>query len=189
MSDQEILRLDDVLGVIRKWAEEEWIGGVITPSILADKLDDHGYSDADAVRRLRTRTMISTQWVDTEAFEQALAGVHPLLTGYDWKEAFSHATDPDPCPSDAPDLDLAGFGTADVETVIAVEAGENDGANWIVFGRLRDGRFFFLSAGCDYTGWDCQAWGSAFVGATHDDVLHHGLGDSDRKRFGLTIPL
>lgn len=48
----------------------------------------------------------------------------------------------------------------DVVEVIAAVEGENDGENWECIVRLKDNRYAFLSAGCDYTGWDCQAGGN-----------------------------
>jgi hypothetical protein len=62
------------------------------------------------------------------------------LEGYDWEEAFRYA---------APHFTLA-----DVADVIAAVEGENDGADWVAVVRLRDGRFGYVTAGCDYTGWD-----------------------------------
>lgn len=50
--------------------------------------------------------------------------------------------------------DVAPFAISDVAEVIAVADGENDGENWLGVFRLRDGRFAFVTAGCDYTGWD-----------------------------------
>jgi hypothetical protein len=46
------------------------------------------------------------------------------------------------------------FSRADVAHVYAAEEGENDGDQWIALMRLKDGRYAFLEAGCDYTGWD-----------------------------------
>lgn len=46
------------------------------------------------------------------------------------------------------------FSQSDVREVIAYEDGENDGASWVAILHLWDGRYAFLEAGCDYTGWD-----------------------------------
>jgi hypothetical protein len=48
---------------------------------------------------------------------------------------------------------------ADVDTITHWVEGENDELDWIVVGRTTDGRWFHASAGCDFTGWDCQANG------------------------------
>ncbi len=41
-----------------------------------------------------------------------------------------------------------------VDKVLASEEGENDGRDWAALFLMRDGRYCFLEAGCDYTGWD-----------------------------------
>lgn len=46
------------------------------------------------------------------------------------------------------------FTREDVEKIFHSDEGENDEASWIMVGKLKDGRYFFLEAGCDYTGWD-----------------------------------
>jgi hypothetical protein len=49
---------------------------------------------------------------------------------------------------------LDAFTLEDVAEVIASDDGENDVRDWLAVFRLHDGRFAFISAGCDYTGWD-----------------------------------
>lgn len=44
-----------------------------------------------------------------------------------------------------------------VEGIELVEQGEHDGAEWIWRVKLKDGTIYKTTAGCDYTGWDCQA--------------------------------
>ncbi len=87
----------------------------------------------------------------------------PMLDDYDWREAFGYAGDPEACPQSAPQIDptptkpctpTGEFGREDVTEIIAHSLGENDEEAWLMAGRLKDGRYFFLSAGCDYTGWD-----------------------------------
>jgi hypothetical protein len=45
------------------------------------------------------------------------------------------------------------FDVGDIAETIGTAEGENDGPDWVWIGRLTDGRFAGLSAGCDYTGW------------------------------------
>lgn len=71
----------------------------------------------------------------------------------------------------------------DIETVIGYDDGENDGAEWIGFFKLKDGRFAFVSAGCDYTGWGCQEGGHSFVGPDEETMMRLALGDLDRDRI------
>lgn len=77
------------------------------------------------------------------------------------------------------------FGLADVAEVIATSEGENDGANWLCVVKLNDGRFAFVSAGCDYTGWDCQSSGHGIVATDLQHLVRLGLGDADRQRLSL----
>ena len=41
-----------------------------------------------------------------------------------------------------------------ISQLIAKSSGEYDSSNWIILGQLYDGRYFAITAGCDYTGWD-----------------------------------
>jgi len=47
----------------------------------------------------------------------------------------------------------------DIKHLHACKFGENDGPDWIWIIEFKDGTFGWLKAGCDYTGWDCQASG------------------------------
>jgi hypothetical protein len=102
---------------------------------------------------------------------------------YDWKEAFTYAS----TIRTATNCGKEPFGMDDVAEVIKAENGENDGASWIMVGKLKDGRFFFLDAGCDYTGWDCQAGGDAQVADTLDNLTRYGMDESARDRFGYKL--
>lgn len=75
-----------------------------------------------------------------------------------------------------------------VAEVIAMDEGANDGANWLMVVKLKDGRFSFLSAGCDYTGWDCQAGGSSQEYESLDELIRMGLGQDDRDRLDMPLP-
>ena len=56
------------------------------------------------------------------------------------------------------------------------------------FGRLWDGRWFALSAGCDNTGWDCQASGFALVAMSAEALIRLGLTDGELERFAPNSP-
>lgn len=75
--------------------------------------------------------------------------------------------------------------------VIAADDGENDGANWIAILKVAGGPdslpYAFLSAGCDYTGWDCQASGSLSYAATLEELCRMHLGEDDRQRLGFDV--
>lgn len=103
-----------------------------------------------------------------------------LLEGYDWEQAFLvsglQAANHNDHVSTAP-VDIN-----DVDEVYASDEGENDGRDWIAYGKLKDGRYFFISAGCDYTGWDCQAGGTIYVASTVEK-LNLVISAGDRQRF------
>lgn len=87
------------------------------------------------------------------------------------------------------DIDVTGFSPADVVHIEAMAEGENDGDSWLICGQLMDGRWFALRAGCDYTGWDCQAGGSAQVARTRNEIIIYALTDAERERLGLVSAL
>jgi hypothetical protein len=108
------------------------------------------------------------------------------LDNYDWEQAFMYA-DGQPVIGSA--AEPGPFDRADVEEVIAVVEGENDGESWLGAFRLSDGRFAFLAAWCDYTGWDCQAGGGAFVASSLHELLRFGVTPDERSRLGLSLPV
>ena len=90
-----------------------------------------------------------------------------LIEEYDWREAFSAA-----------ELDPA--------KVASIEArcdGENDEMDWACFGQLADGQWFVLTAGCDYTGWDCRGWGQYEAFATREEAIMKGMDSETRVRL------
>lgn len=115
------------------------------------------------------------------------------LSDYNWEEVFGegtggncHAINPQPQPPSY-NGSIETFSREDVEEIFAMEEGENDGADWIIYGRLKDGRFFAARGGCDYTGWDCQASNSGDVAATKEDIERFGLTNDERYRFKINI--
>lgn len=76
----------------------------------------------------------------------------PELDTYDWEEAFKYAGNPEAIPTlEAPVL--TGFERGEVASVKHLRNGQNDGEAWVLVGKLHDGRWFRLTASCDYTGW------------------------------------
>lgn len=70
-----------------------------------------------------------------------------------------------------------GFTVEDIENVLAVWEGHNDGDDWRWILKLKDGRFVFLQGGCDYTGWDCQSWATSEFADTAENAARFALGD------------
>lgn len=121
------------------------------------------------------------------------------LRGYAWANAF-HVAGPADDTDDAvnayndPDLravppgssvSLSTFQRADIVEIKALSEGENDGPDWLIVGRLNDGRWFKIAAGCDYTGWDCQSGGYTNVAESLDDLITYGIEAYERERLGL----
>lgn len=75
------------------------------------------------------------------------------------------------------------FRLADVEVIFDARPGEDDGAEWLIAGVLKDGRFFFIDAGCDYTGWDCRGGGTSWVSDTLRRLHDFGLTDEAREHL------
>lgn len=111
---------------------------------------------------------------------------------YDWKEVFGYAGEKPTYgrPSvveciPGVEIDTSPFSRSDIEEIYFADEGYNDGPDWVVAGRLKDGRYFGLRAGCDYTGWDCQADGHARIARSYDEMIWFALDPDERERFGL----
>lgn len=72
---------------------------------------------------------------------------------WDWEEVFKYAAQPRVAGSGPHDPDALGFSREDVKQVISYDNGENDLEDWVALMQLWDGRFAYIEAGCDYTGW------------------------------------
>lgn len=77
-------------------------------------------------------------------------GLVQFKADYDWRSAFNEACG-------------VGFSLTDddsshiidnVREVHFESDGENDSEEWLAIGKWSDGRYFVMSAWCDYTGWD-----------------------------------
>jgi hypothetical protein len=88
-----------------------------------------------------------------------------LLGDSDWKEVFKYGK-PHPCDECGSEhqhpgpesiicstIDCTKFDREDVDSIVAMVNGENDGADWVGVFKLKDGRYASIRAGCDYTGW------------------------------------
>lgn len=118
----------------------------------------------------------------------------PELDFDDWGEVFGEGTGgnctpiiPQPAPpSYSGSMDT--FSREDVTEIFQMEDGEKDEEDWVIYGRLEDGRYFSVRAWCDYTGWDCRAGNSGYVARSKEDIIRFGLTDEDRSRFGIRLP-
>lgn len=108
------------------------------------------------------------------------------LEGYDWEQAFCVVSGPEPAPNNVDNISLQIFDREDVKIIYGIDEGTNEGSDWIVYGRLKDGRYFCLRAWCDYTGWDCQSGGSCQVANSKKLIEKFGLTKSERERLDLS---
>jgi hypothetical protein len=142
MADQDWVRFRSMVDACR---DAMTVGGTAELSVLHDWLEEHGYD----TRREEVAVLLKTL---------------PPLHAKDWQEAFGFAgyraegvsnnSLPERAlPRDA-GVSLAPFGPVDVAQILALSEGENDGEEWLLAGRLHDGRWFSLAAWCDNTGWD-----------------------------------
>lgn len=113
-----------------------------------------------------------------------------VLDDRDWAEVFGEggggnctAIKPQRPPHDSTTA-ISTFGREDVAEIRGLCEGENEGPDWIIWGRLKDGRWFFARGGCDYTGWDCRADNDGDVAATEADLIRFGMTDEDKAEGG-----
>lgn len=122
-----------------------------------------------------------------------LHGMLPELNDGDWAEVFGEGNggnctpiQPNRAPHDKTTR-LDTFSRLDVKKIHGQSDGERDERDWIVWGRLHDGRWFVARGGCDYTGWDCQASNSGDVAGIREDIIRFGMSPGERERFGVVL--
>lgn len=108
-----------------------------------------------------------------------------MLDSYDWQEAFPLAQPPDLVAGASCSKDE--FTREDVEYVVGSVEGQNAGDSWLAVVKLKDGRYAFITAWCDYTGWGCQDGGSSWVAEDLPRLVRFGLGQEDRERLGAEL--
>ena len=118
-----------------------------------------------------------------------------LLTD-DWHQVFGYAGEPAESNSAGclplPVANYRGSITpilrVDVAEILAMDEGEKDERTWMLACKLNDGRYLYIEAGCDYTGWDCQASGSAWVANDLQSLILFGLTNEARARLRMPLP-
>lgn len=115
------------------------------------------------------------------------------LDTYDWAEVFGEGNGgnctpirPNIRPGDE-ETSKETFSREDVELIRGQIEGENDGASWIVYGKLKDGRWFVAAGSCDYTGWDCQAGNHGYAASSEDEIVRFGLDKEERERLNVVL--
>lgn len=121
----------------------------------------------------RGRRLIDMDWCEAFHYVRPIARTGDGRNGQIARRAGAGPHDPQ----------VPGWTMGDVRFVFAAEEGERDRDPWIALMQLWDGRYAFLEVGCDYTGWDCQAYGQ---GTVHDDLftlISMGIGEEARRRL------
>lgn len=75
-----------------------------------------------------------------------------------------------------------GFEAQDIERVLAVCEGQNDGDSWRWVLQLKDNRILFVVGWCDYTGWDCQS-------GVHHSVVENPTPESIVEFERVSVPV
>jgi len=113
------------------------------------------------------------------------------LEDYDWAEVFGEGGGGNCTPiiPERPPRDTTTpngtFCREDVALIKGQSEGERDERSWIVYGQLKDGRWFMARGSCDYTGWDCRASNDGDVASTEEDLVRWCILPEERERFGI----
>ena len=110
------------------------------------------------------------------------------LTASSWKEAFKYAGKPEAIIGFGKGVSRAPFSRSDVKFVLAIYEDASGEFCGVVAGKLKDGRYFFLSAWCCHMGWGLHEGGHAGVSASEEDLIRFGLSLEERRLLGLSIP-
>jgi hypothetical protein len=70
---------------------------------------------------------------------------------------------------------------------VAVERGDYAETKVRAAGVTRDGRYFFLAAGCDTTGWDCQSSCNVAFASDRSSLWTWAMGEDDRRALPKTL--
>lgn len=73
-----------------------------------------------------------------------------------------------------------------IESLLAVIDGERDTTDWHWIVRLVDGRFAYITGGCDYIGWDCQSSLDIFEEDTIDASMRQ-VGEAERDELAAQL--
>jgi hypothetical protein len=72
----------------------------------------------------------------------------------------------------------------DIAEVVRVYDGEGDYEDWLFVFKMKDGQWCFVSAGCDYTGWDCRAGGNFWLASSEEELVRDRIPQGDRRALG-----
>jgi hypothetical protein len=87
---------------------------------------------------------------DLKEIVMSASEIDEWRNNYDWDEAFICANRDQ--RTGVLDVETSEITIPNVASVLLMQEGENDEESWLMAGICKDGRYFFLSAWCDYTG-------------------------------------
>lgn len=87
------------------------------------------------------------------------------MTPLEWREEYDHAAAVVAIESEVP-----GWRFEQMTELLWFEDGEYDGDAWCMLWKANDGAFWYTSAWCDYTGWDCRSGGEALRFETEEEA-------------------
>jgi hypothetical protein len=111
------------------------------------------------------------------------------LESYDWEHIIEeYCFEPHVTPADWAEFKqgqaAASFTINDIEHTIAYEDGDNDGPEWIAIFKLKNKKYAFVEASCDYTGWGCQESGRSYVANSLLELVRWAITPETAERFG-----
>lgn len=102
-----------------------------------------------------------------------------LKASYNWENVFNYA-----CETNNKHKN---YSRDDVASIITTVEGCNDGDNWVGLFIMNDGKYLYLTAWCDYTGWGCRESGDSRVYDSLAEAVNFGCTEEDRERLDLKL--
>ena len=63
------------------------------------------------------------------------------------------------------------------------EEGQNDEKPWLLLCQLRNGKYAYYTAYCDYTGFDCQGGMALYIASTPEILVEMAMTDAERDKY------
>jgi hypothetical protein len=70
-----------------------------------------------------------------------------------------------------------------IKYFIWCEEGVNDEKPWLLLCQLKNQKYAYYTASCDYTGFDCCGGMSLYIANSVDTLVQMAMGDSDRTKY------
>lgn len=127
------------------------------------------------VYKMSRNTAIRKHVSDTAAMEYPYAFTNEL-NAYGVKDILR------PIPVETGQADAGDF-PKNIHEHFWISEGERDGRPWHSIGLLKNGNYFYYTASCDYTGFDCQGEMRLYVSASYANIIKHALSDEVYRQY------